>query len=82
MYHSRLVPRIIPTIGLVGAPILLALFGATLFGAYEQASGAALVAYQSPSQGPAPPASAGGAGAGGLARVARRRVDSRVVFGG
>jgi uncharacterized protein DUF4386 len=44
LYRSRLVPRIIPTIGLVGAPILLASFAATLFGAYDQVSGPALVA--------------------------------------
>ena len=44
MYRSRLVPRIIPTIGLVGAPILLASFAATFFGVYEQVSGAALLA--------------------------------------
>ena len=43
LYRSRLVPRIIPTIGLVGAPILLASFMATLFGAYDQVSGAALL---------------------------------------
>jgi hypothetical protein len=43
LYRSRLVPRIIPTIGLVGAPILLASDVATLFGAYDQVSGAALV---------------------------------------
>ncbi len=40
MYRSRLVPRIIPTIGLVGAPILLASFAATFFGVYDQVSGA------------------------------------------
>jgi hypothetical protein len=44
LYRSRLVPRIIPTIGLVGAPILLASFLATLFGAYDQVSGPALLA--------------------------------------
>jgi hypothetical protein len=38
LYRSRLVPRIIPTIGLVGAPILAASFVAMLFGAYEQVS--------------------------------------------
>jgi hypothetical protein len=43
LYRSRLVPRIIPTVGLVGAPILLASFVATLFGAYEQVSGPALL---------------------------------------
>jgi len=44
MYRSRLVPRIIPTIGLIGAPILFASFVASLFGAYDQVSGIALVA--------------------------------------
>ena len=43
MYRSRLVPRIIPTIGPVGAPILLASFAATLFGVYDQVSGPALL---------------------------------------
>jgi len=32
MYRSRLVPRVIPTLGLVGAPLLLAATVATLFG--------------------------------------------------
>ena len=44
MYRSRLVPRIIPTIGLIGAPILFASFVASLFGAYDQVSSVALVA--------------------------------------
>ena len=43
MYRSRLVPRIIPTIGLIGAPLLLASFAATLFGAFDQVSGPALL---------------------------------------
>jgi Domain of unknown function (DUF4386) len=43
LYRSRLVPRIIPTIGLVGAPLLLASFAATLFGAFDQVSGPALL---------------------------------------
>jgi hypothetical protein len=38
MYRSRLVPRIIPTLGLVGAPLLFAAFIACLFGAIEQVS--------------------------------------------
>lgn len=42
LYRSRLVPRIIPTIGLIGAPILLVSSIGTLFGAWEQVSGAAL----------------------------------------
>jgi hypothetical protein len=43
MYRSRLVPRIIPTVGLVGAPLLLASSTATLFGAWDQVSSAALL---------------------------------------
>lgn len=43
MYRSRLLPRWIPTLGLIGAPLLLASSTATLFGAWEQTSGAALV---------------------------------------
>ncbi|HET7431222.1 MAG TPA: DUF4386 domain-containing protein [Nocardioides sp.] len=38
LYRSRLVPRIIPTLGLVGAPLLFAAFIACLFGAIEQVS--------------------------------------------
>jgi len=38
LYRSRLVPRIIPAIGLVGAPLLLAAFLATYFGLIEQVS--------------------------------------------
>lgn len=38
LYKTRLVPRIIPTVGLVGAPILLASAVAILFGAYDQVS--------------------------------------------
>jgi len=38
LYKTRLVPRIIPTIGLIGAPILFASSMATLFGAYDQVS--------------------------------------------
>jgi hypothetical protein len=38
LYKSRLVPRIIPTLGLIGAPLLLASAVATLFGVYSQAS--------------------------------------------
>ena len=38
MYRSRLLPRWIPTLGLVGAPLLLASFVATLFGAWDQIS--------------------------------------------
>ena len=38
MYRSRLVPRIIPMIGLIGAPLLLASGVATLFGVFDQVS--------------------------------------------
>jgi Domain of unknown function (DUF4386) len=38
LYRSRLVPRIIPTFGLIGAPLLFAAFIATLFGGIEQVS--------------------------------------------
>lgn len=44
MLRSGLVPRIIPTIGLVGAPVLLAATIATLFGQIEQSSAAAALA--------------------------------------
>jgi len=39
MYRSRLVPRAIPTMGLIGAPILLATCTAVFFGAFDQVSG-------------------------------------------
>jgi uncharacterized protein DUF4386 len=38
MYQSRLVPRVIPVIGLVGAPLLLAVTFATMFGLTEHGS--------------------------------------------
>lgn len=38
LYRSRLVPRIIPTLGLIGAPLLLAAMLATYFGAIDQVS--------------------------------------------
>lgn len=38
LYRTRLVPRIIPTVGLVGAPILFLSAMAILFGAYDQVS--------------------------------------------
>lgn len=38
MYRSRLLPRWIPTLGLIGAPLILASCTATLFGAWEQIS--------------------------------------------
>ena len=44
MYRSGLVPRIIPLVGLIGAPILLASDTATLFGVWGQTSVPALIA--------------------------------------
>jgi hypothetical protein len=41
LYRSRLVPRIIPTVGLIGAPLLLTLVAAIYFGAVDQVSPAA-----------------------------------------
>lgn len=38
MYRSRLVPRIIPTIGLIGAPLILASATGTMFGLWDQVS--------------------------------------------
>ncbi len=38
LYRSRLVPRIIPTVGLIGAPLLFAAFLAIFFGAIDQVS--------------------------------------------
>lgn len=38
MYRSRLVPRVIPVLGLIGAPLHLASVTATLFGINEQVS--------------------------------------------
>jgi hypothetical protein len=43
MYRSGLVPRIIPLVGLIGAPLLLASCTATLFGLWGQFSPVALV---------------------------------------
>ena len=43
LYRTRLVPRIIPLLGLIGAPMLAASSIATLFGAFEQVSGPAFV---------------------------------------
>jgi hypothetical protein len=43
MYQSRLVPRWIPTLGLIGAPLLLASSTATLFGAFEQVTAPSLL---------------------------------------
>jgi hypothetical protein len=41
LYRKRLVPRIIPTLGLIGAPLLAASSIATLFGVWDQVSPAA-----------------------------------------
>jgi hypothetical protein len=38
MYRSGLVPRVIPVLGLIGAPLILASATATMFGAYDQFS--------------------------------------------
>jgi hypothetical protein len=38
LYRSRLVPRVIPTVGLIGAPLLFAAFLATFFGGIDQVS--------------------------------------------
>ncbi len=43
MYRSGLVPRVLPTIGLIGAPLLLFSAMATLFGAWSQTSGTAVL---------------------------------------
>jgi len=43
VYRSRLAPQWIPTLGLIGAPLLLASSTASLFGAWDQISGPALV---------------------------------------
>jgi Domain of unknown function (DUF4386) len=44
MYQSRLVPRIIPTVGLIGAPLLFTANVATLFGHNEQTSAITMLA--------------------------------------
>jgi hypothetical protein len=38
LYRGRLVPRVIPTIGLIGAPIILMSATVTIFGGWEQTS--------------------------------------------
>lgn len=43
MYRFRLVPRIIPLIGLVGAPLLFASGIATMFGGWDQTSSTAML---------------------------------------
>jgi hypothetical protein len=40
MYRSRLVPRIIPIIGLIGAPVILVSATGTIFGLWDQVSSA------------------------------------------
>ena len=44
LYRSRLVPRIIPVMGLIGAPLLIAAVFATLFGIIAHSPGCALLA--------------------------------------
>lgn len=44
MYRSRLVPRFIPVLGLVGGPLVFASGAAQMFGIYEQISGWAAIA--------------------------------------
>ncbi|MGI5241631.1 DUF4386 domain-containing protein [Dactylosporangium sp. CA-139066] len=44
MYRSRLVPRFIPTMGLIGGPLLLLSTIAVLFGAFDQVSPISAVA--------------------------------------
>jgi hypothetical protein len=39
MYRSRLVPRVIPTVGLIGAPLILASATCSIFGVWDQVSG-------------------------------------------
>jgi hypothetical protein len=43
MYRSGMLPRWIPTLGLIGAPLLLVSDTAVLFGAWEQTSGPAML---------------------------------------
>jgi len=38
LYRSRLVPRLIPAMGLIGGPLLLLATVAVLFGAFDQVS--------------------------------------------
>ena len=42
MYRSQLVPRWVPRLGLIGAPLLLASNTAVLFGVWDQVSGPAM----------------------------------------
>ncbi|MGN6177100.1 MAG: DUF4386 domain-containing protein [Streptosporangiaceae bacterium] len=43
MYRSRLVPRVIPVIGLIGAPLLIIAVFATLFGQHSALTGLAVL---------------------------------------
>jgi len=43
MYRTGLVPRWIPTVGLIGAPLLVAFSTASLFGAWDQVSAAGML---------------------------------------
>jgi hypothetical protein len=43
MYRSRLVPRVIPAIGLIGAPLLITAVFATLFGQHSALTGLAVL---------------------------------------
>jgi hypothetical protein len=43
LYRSRLVPRIIPILGLIGGPAIFAYWTARMFGASEQALGWATI---------------------------------------
>lgn len=44
LYQSRLVPRVLPVIGLIGAPLLIAAFVGTMFGAWDSASAQTAIA--------------------------------------
>ena len=44
LYQSRLVPRVLPVIAFIGAPLLLASDGAVLFGLVDRTSGATALA--------------------------------------
>jgi hypothetical protein len=44
MYRSRLVPRVIPAMGLIGAPLLITATMATMFGVFEQVSAWSMIA--------------------------------------
>lgn len=57
LYRSRLVPRFIPAVGLIGAPLLLASSTGSLFGAWGQLSGPAMVLVLPSQRGSSPSAS-------------------------